>query len=162
MMLDSIDRESWPGLSFPEGFVMADHLRCILTPANGRSVIAAGACRAGGLMESYSQSGGLYGSEWKPLALVPVHVPAAIPLDMPNLQKTLQHDQWYEEYSGTSCASPVMAGAGVLFLQKYPRATTSDFLATVKRTARASSETGTLPNAKAGYGILHFFDLLTK
>jgi hypothetical protein len=118
-----------------------------------------GAFDVAGPFADISQPGGRYGAEWKPLALAPVNVYAK-PLDSPH--RGGLGGGSYRRYAGTSCASPVLAGAGALYLQRHPRATVRQFAAAVKRAARGDMHTGDVPSAKCGYGKIDFFDLVTK
>lgn len=157
-----VSKTAWPGLTLPAGFVEADNLRSISSPANGRSVIAVGACRSDGAKQEYSQSGGRYGNQWKPMVLAPVPAPAAMPLDTTIHRSELLHGGFYQEYGGTSCAAPVMAGVGALYLQKNPRAGLQEFVSAIKETVSHSSASGVLPNSGYGYGVVSILDLLGK
>lgn len=157
-----VSKATWPGLTLPAGFVEADNLRSITSPANGRSVIAVGACRSDGAKQAYSQSGGRYGNQWKPLVLAPVPAPAAMPLDTTTNRSELLHGGLYQEYGGTSCAAPVMAGVGALFLQKHPQATLREFTSAIKETVSRPATSGMFPNPHYGYGVVSIFDLMAK
>jgi len=66
---------------------------------------------------------------------------------------------------GTSMASPMVAGAAGLYLQRYPNATNSDVRLCLIQTAYTDIFTGPasqLPNFNWGYGKLNAFDALTK
>lgn len=160
--LSPVIRTAWPGQKLPAGLVEADNFRSISSPANGRSVIAVGACSSDGVKQEYSQSGGQYGNQWKPLVLAPVPAPASMPLDTTTNRTDLLHDGLYEEYGGTSCAAPVMAGVGALYLQKHPRASLREFNSAIKETVIRPVTAGSLPNPHYGYGVANIFGLMTK
>lgn len=59
---------------------------------------------------------------------------------------------------GTSMASPVVAGAVALFLEKCPDATTAEIMEAVRSNARADAFTGSVPNNRWGHGKLDAFN----
>lgn len=61
-------------------------------------------------------------------------------------------DQKHVVFSGTSMASPVVAGVVALMLQDNPQATSGEIKAWLTQTARTDSFTGTTPNPKWGHG----------
>jgi len=61
---------------------------------------------------------------------------------------------------GTSIASPVVAGAVALYLQKCPTAPISEIIAALHATAVSDQFTGAVPNKIHGYGKLDAFALL--
>lgn len=63
---------------------------------------------------------------------------------------------------GTSMASPVVAAAAALYLEKCPRATHLEVRDAIMGTARADAFTGTLPNAQWGHGKLDAFAALVQ
>lgn len=148
----------------PKNLVAPDALRSIAAPASGRSVIAAGAYwdQGSGQITDYTQPGGIYFGEWKPLVCAPVRIPAASALDSPAPEEERVEGGAYAIYEGTSCGSPVLAGAAALYLQLHPKATASDFKRAVIRSARSDKETGPVPNALVGYGKLDFLKLLQR
>lgn len=58
---------------------------------------------------------------------------------------------------GTSMASPVVAGAAALYLQRCPNASYSEVIAAIKGTARTDAFTGAEPNNRWGFGKLDGF-----
>lgn len=59
---------------------------------------------------------------------------------------------------GTSMASPVVAGAVALFLQRCPQATALEIVEAVHANARGDGFTGTVPNNRWGMGKLDAFN----
>lgn len=65
--------------------------------------------------------------------------------------------------SGTSLASPIVAGSIALYLEQNPGATTQQILNSLSSTAKKDSFTGTsLPNSTWGYGKLDIFEMMTQ
>lgn len=58
---------------------------------------------------------------------------------------------------GTSMASPVVAGAAALYLQRCPNASYSEVIAAITGTARNDAFTGPVPNNRWGHGKLDGF-----
>lgn len=58
---------------------------------------------------------------------------------------------------GTSMASPVVAGAAALYLQRCPNAKYSEVVAAIQGTARTDAFTGAFPNNRWGFGKLDGF-----
>jgi hypothetical protein len=147
----------------PADLGVADNERTITSPSAGRSVIAAGAYSdVGNGVASYTQPGGLYHGEYAPLVLSPTDVIAANSLDSPQPDDKLFDKGRYRRYSGTSCATPMLAGAGALFLEKHPRATVKQFVAAVKAAAVGDELTGPVPSPRCGYGRLDYFRLMQQ
>ncbi len=63
---------------------------------------------------------------------------------------------------GTSMASPVVAGAAALYLQKCPLGTPEEFKQLITSTARQDSYTGIIPNDTFGYGKIDIFRALVQ
>jgi hypothetical protein len=61
---------------------------------------------------------------------------------------------------GTSMASPVVAGAAALYLQRCPDATAEEIIAALHRNARSDGFTGNVPNNRWGMGKLDAFNML--
>ena len=61
---------------------------------------------------------------------------------------------------GTSMASPVVAGAAALYLQRCPTATAQEIIDAVHRNARMDAFTGAVPNNYWGMGKLDAFNML--
>ncbi|MCB0764833.1 MAG: S8 family peptidase [Flavobacteriales bacterium] len=61
---------------------------------------------------------------------------------------------------GTSMASPVVAGAAALYLQKCPNAPHSEVIQAIRNTARMDDFTGEVPNNHWGFGKLDVFAAL--
>jgi hypothetical protein len=67
---------------------------------------------------------------------------------------------WHVRGGGTSAASPVVAGAAALYLQKCPWATAAEVKNALLTTARTDTFTGTVPNNRWGVGKLDVFNAL--
>ncbi|MCH8904549.1 MAG: S8 family peptidase [Bacteroidetes bacterium] len=61
---------------------------------------------------------------------------------------------------GTSSASPVVAGAVALYLQKNPNASIQDIRNTIALSAKVDSWTGATPNNRWGYGKVDAYQML--
>lgn len=61
---------------------------------------------------------------------------------------------------GTSMASPVVAGAAALYLQRCPGATTQEVIAAIHRSAVSDQFTGSVPNNRWGMGKLDAFRMM--
>ena len=77
-----------------------------------------------------------------------------------NQRNKIDINNWHFNLSGTSMASPVVAGIAALYLEKCPNASYSDFKTELINTASSSSFTGVLPNYSYGYGHPHALNLL--
>jgi subtilisin family serine protease len=62
---------------------------------------------------------------------------------------------------GTSMASPIVAGACALYLEKNPTANWQEVQLAIEQTARMDTYTGAVPNYSWGYGKLDAFNALT-
>lgn len=70
---------------------------------------------------------------------------------------------WHVQGGGTSAASPVVAGVGALWLERFPTATWSDFRSAVWWCAKQDTFTGTnLPNADWGYGKIDAWSMMVN
>jgi len=67
---------------------------------------------------------------------------------------------WHARNGGTSVASPAVAGAVALYLQKCPNASWAQIRQAFLGTTFGDPLTGTLPNGRFGYGRVHAFDAL--
>ena len=67
---------------------------------------------------------------------------------------------WHSKMTGTSIASPAVAGIAALYLEKCPTATYSDFKRDLIETATTDNYTGIVPNISYGYGKPHALNLL--
>ncbi len=66
----------------------------------------------------------------------------------------------HREFSGTSMASPAVAGLAALYFQKCPGAGILDFYNALINNARTDTATGVVPNNKWGYGKADAFQTL--
>ncbi len=72
-------------------------------------------------------------------------------------------DGWHIRGGGTSAASPVVAGVGAMWLERYPNATWSEFRSAVWWCAKQDTFTGTnLPNADWGYGKIDAWSMFVN
>lgn len=71
-------------------------------------------------------------------------------------------DSLHMRNGGTSIASPVVAGAAALLLEKCPRASNLMVRDAINSTAFADSFTGTVPNLRFGHGKVHVFNALVS
>lgn len=72
-------------------------------------------------------------------------------------------DGWHVRGGGTSAASPVVAGVGALWLERFPNATWSEFRSAVWYCAKQDSFTGTnLPNSDWGYGKIDAWEMMAN
>ena len=78
----------------------------------------------------------------------------------PNQKSLVDINNWHYNASGTSMASPVVAGIAALYLDKCPNASYLDFKNELINTATASIFTGVVPNYSYGYGHPHALNLL--
>ncbi len=70
---------------------------------------------------------------------------------------------WHVQGGGTSAASPVVAGVGALWLERFPTATWSEFRSAVWWCAKQDTFTGTnLPNADWGYGKIDAWSMMVN
>ncbi|WP_345991954.1 S8/S53 family peptidase [Chryseobacterium sp. Chry.R1] len=69
---------------------------------------------------------------------------------------------YYVKNQGTSMSSPGVAGAVALLLQANPALTASQVKAKLTLNARKDLATGTVPNARWGYGKLDIFKTVSK
>ena len=67
---------------------------------------------------------------------------------------------WHSKMTGTSIASPVVAGIAALYLQKCPNASYLDFKHDLIATSTTDMYTGTVPNYTYGFGKPHALNLL--
>lgn len=70
---------------------------------------------------------------------------------------------WHVQGGGTSAASPVVAGVGAMWLERFPTATWSEFRSAVWWCAKQDTFTGTnLPNADWGYGKIDAWSMMVN
>lgn len=69
---------------------------------------------------------------------------------------------WHVVGGGTSASSPVVAGIGALWLERFPNATWQEYRAAVWYCAKQDTFTGTsLPDAEWGYGKVDAWNMMT-
>lgn len=78
----------------------------------------------------------------------------------PNAWRLIQSG-YHTRRAGTSFSSPVVAGLGVLLLEKCPNTTAQEFVSLLHATSYGDQYTGVLPNYRWGYGKTDAFALLT-
>ncbi|TYS72094.1 S8 family serine peptidase [Sutcliffiella horikoshii] len=71
-------------------------------------------------------------------------------------------DGGYNTISGTSMATPHVAGAIALILQSQPDLTIDEVADLLERTARTEGHMGTIPNDNYGYGIVNVYQAVTE
>lgn len=71
-------------------------------------------------------------------------------------------DSLHMRNGGTSIASPVVAGAAALLLEKCPRASNLMVRDAINSTAFADGFTGAVPNLRFGHGKVHVFNALVS
>ena len=72
-------------------------------------------------------------------------------------------DGWHVRGGGTSAASPVVAGVGAMWLERFPNATWTQFRSAVWYCAKQDTFTGTnLPNADWGYGKIDAWSMMVN
>lgn len=70
---------------------------------------------------------------------------------------------WHVQGGGTSASSPVVAGVGALWLERFPNATWSEFRSAVWWCAKQDTFTGSnLPNADWGYGKIDAWSMMVN
>ena len=117
----------------------------ILAPADGDSVITAGAVDSSGNRASFSSKGPTYDGRIKPTIMAMGQSNfIADPLDIGG----------YRRGSGTSFAAPLIAGATALVLQKNPAWTSAEVLEAITATGTMAAE----PDTLYGWGILQALD----
>ena len=81
-------------------------------------------------------------------------------LSNPSFNTRIDEAGLHMRNSGTSMASPVVAGTGALFLEHCTRANWQDFKNQLIQTSDQDSFTGNIPNLTYGNGKLNAFELL--
>lgn len=105
---------------------------------------------------------------WKPDIAAPGDITmtagATVNLDWAIANEPWKVDEcgWHARNGGTSVASPVVAGAVALYLQKCPNASWSQIRSAFLGTTWGDGLTGVLPNNRFGYGRVHAFDALVS
>ena len=85
-----------------------------------------------------------------------------IGLDTINQPYNMSQDGYHKRNSGTSMASPGVAGIAALYFQKCPNANYQDVFSAITTSAKTDSLTGsTLPDNSWGYGKIDAFAALT-
>jgi serine protease AprX len=117
----------------------------ILAPADGDSVISAGAVDSSGNRASFSSKGPTYDGRIKPTVMaMGLSNFIADPLDVSG----------YRRGNGTSFAAPLMAGATALVIQKNPAWTSAEVLEAITATGTRAAN----PDTLYGWGILQALD----
>ena len=83
-------------------------------------------------------------------------------LNDPANNSIIEDGGFHVKNGGTSMASPLVAGAAALFLQKCSNASYADFKSALQNTATADIFTGFTPNYAYGYGKLDAHELLLQ
>jgi hypothetical protein len=175
-----------------EHFVPSDNQFGILTPADGKNIIAAGAYvnrpewtdvtgqthffqtqQATGELADFSSHGPTFDGRNKPEICAPgKHINAAYPtfweelstpiafLSQNNPYWMFVEDTIHANYSGTSMASPAVAGCIALLLEAKPDLKFNeirDLLTSTALTDAFTDASGPLPNGLFGYGKIDIF-----
>jgi len=108
-----------------------------------------------GGLSSYSNPGYLrIGGHVKPEVTAPGQFHIAAALTTAPETSLLHISKLYRPFNGTSAATPYTAGLLALAFEKKPTATVGELRAALKAAASQDRFTGTVPNAKWGYGKL--------
>jgi serine protease AprX len=117
--------------------------RKVTPPADGDSVIAAGAVDAGGLVPDFSSRGPTTDGRIKPdFAALGVGDYVAI------------YSGGYANLSGTSFSAPLLAGGIAILLEGHPNWRISNVISNLKEASSMSEE----PNNSIGWGVPNFID----
>lgn len=117
----------------------------ILAPADGDSVISAGAVDSTGIRVNFSSLGPTYDGRIKPTIMA---------MGENNFIADPSDAGGYRRGSGTSFACPIIAGATALMLQKNPGWISAEVLEAVTATGTRATE----PDTLYGWGILQAYD----
>jgi len=108
-----------------------------------------------GGLSSYSNAGGeRFGDGVKPEIAAPGQFHVAPALTTASATSLLHASKLYRPFNGTSAATPYVAGLMALALEKKPTVTVGELRSAIKSAASQDRFTGTVPNAKWGYGKL--------
>lgn len=83
-------------------------------------------------------------------------------LQDPNNYPKMDVGGWHLGNGGTSMASPVVAGAAALFLERCGNGTYADFIELLKTQSTSNAYSGVLPNNAYGHGILDVFNIISR
>jgi hypothetical protein len=117
----------------------------LIAPADGDSVMSIGAVDSLGVLWPQSSRGPTYDDRIKPEVVTQGKVPYCVSPVLPTA---------YTRVSGTSCATPLAAGACALVLQKNP--TWVPMM--LREAARATATNSASPDTAIGWGILQAKD----
>ena len=108
-----------------------------------------------GGLSSYSNAGwARIGDLVKPEIAAPGQFHVAPALTTAPATSLLHASKLYRPFNGTSAATPYVAGLMALAFEKKPTVTVSELRSAIKASASQDRFTGTVPNAKWGYGKL--------
>lgn len=108
-----------------------------------------------GGLSSYSNAGGeRIGDVVKPEIAAPGQFHVAPALTTAAATSLLHASKLYRPFNGTSAATPYVAGLMALAFEKKPTVTVGELRSAIKAAASQDRFTGTVPNAKWGYGKL--------
>jgi subtilisin family serine protease len=108
-----------------------------------------------GGLSSYSNAGwGRIGEVVKPEIAAPGQFHVAPALTTASATSLLDVSKHYRPFNGTSAATPYVAGLMALAMEKKPTVTVGELRSAIKAAASHDRFTGTVPNARWGYGKL--------
>ena len=111
-------------------------------PADGFNVLAVGAVGRDGQAAPFSSRGPTFDGRIKPDLM-------AMGIGVRSID-TATRDGFTTDFTGTSAATPLAAGAVSLLMEAFPRATVEDLVNTLRMTASQSDK----PDNIAGYGVI--------
>ena len=117
----------------------------VIAPADGDSVMSIGGVDSLGVLWPQSSRGPTYDGRIKPEVVAQAKVPVCVNPVFPTA---------YVRVSGTSCATPLAAGACALVLQKNP--TWVPMM--LREAARATATNSASPDTAVGWGIVQAWD----
>jgi serine protease AprX len=124
-----------------------DSWHYVVSPADGDSVIAAGAVTLSGNLASFSSAGPTYDGRIKPdVVALGVGVLAVNPSD----------SYTYAYVNGTSFSCPLIAGVCALVLQAHPELGPMD----VREAIRQTADQADLPNNDYGWGLVNAYEAI--
>ncbi|MBN1826502.1 MAG: S8 family serine peptidase [Candidatus Eisenbacteria bacterium] len=113
----------------------------VTAPADADSVITVGAVWSDTIIASFSSRGPTYDDRIKP---------TLVAQGVYDYSASAYEDDAYGDCHGTSCSTPILAGAAALLLQANPSWNNMDLIETLKSTATQSAS----PDTAMGWGLI--------